>query len=316
MTAPARIPSLLVSVALLSCACTRAVPEPAGAQRVAIRAYAGPNGHSLVVIPGGDFVMGSPSTEAGRSVAETQHRVRIPRVYAIATTEVTNAQFARFLAAVPDYAARWQRATAVRFGTPSRLTHFSRTPDSPQVGVSWYDAARYCNWLSELSGLPKREWVYPDSIDSERGLDLPPDYLHRTGYRLPTEAEWEYAARGGRDGLRFPWGSGSPAYDDKDAAGAVFEGDAGRAVGSFMPNAFGLHHMSGNVWEWVADWFGGYEPEAVTDPRGPAEGEFRFVRGGSYGDDERNLRLSNRNPNRPGNTNVNVGFRCARDLAP
>jgi formylglycine-generating enzyme required for sulfatase activity len=160
---------------------------------------------------------------------------------------------------------------------------WSTAADHPVVIVSWTSAQAFCNAV---------------------------------GGRLPTEAEWEYAARGGRDGLRYPWGSGSPAYDEKDAAGAVFESDAARAVGSFALNGFGLHHMSGNVWEWVGDWFGAYEPDAVTDPLGPREGEFRIVRGGSYGDDERNLRLSNRNPNRPANTNVNVGFRCARDLTP
>jgi len=159
---------------------------------------------------------------------------------------------------------------------------WSTAPDQPVVVVTWDGARTFCEAI---------------------------------GGRLPTEAEWEYAARGGREGTRFPWGDQSPTYEPKGPTGAMFEGDAGRAVGSYAPNAFGLHHMSGNVWEWVADWFGPYEDEAVTDPRGPSAGEFRVVRGGSYGDDERNLRLSNRNPNRPGNSNVNVGFRCARDLA-
>ena len=158
---------------------------------------------------------------------------------------------------------------------------WSTSPDQPVVIVTWDGARAFCEAI---------------------------------GGRLPTEAEWEYAARGGREGTRFPWGNQSPEYEAKDPAGAVFEGDSGRAVGSFAPNAFGLHHMSGNVWEWVADYFGPYSSEAVTDPTGPAAGEVRIVRGGSYGDDERNLRASNRNANRPGNSNVNVGFRCARDL--
>src|SRR3954453_15669168 len=151
----------LMSVALVSSACTRAAMTPGNDQGVGATFHAGLNAHTLVVIRGGEFLMGSPPTEADRSVAETQHRVRIPRTYAIATTEVTNEQFARFLAAVPEYAARWQRASAARFGNPSRLARYSRTPDSPQVGVSWYDAARYCNWLSQLAGLPKDEWVSP-----------------------------------------------------------------------------------------------------------------------------------------------------------
>ena len=159
---------------------------------------------------------------------------------------------------------------------------WSTAPDQPVVVVTWDNAGAFCEAI---------------------------------GGRLPTEAEWEYAARGGRDATRFPWGNQSPAYQATDPAGAAFEGDAARPVGSYPPNAYGLHHMSGNVWEWVADWFGPYESDAVTDPRGPTEGEVRVVRGGSYGDDERNLRASNRNPNRPGSSNVNVGFRCARDLA-
>jgi len=109
----------------------------------------------MFIIRGGEFMMGSPLTEPGRSPEETQHRVEIPRTFAIASMEVTNAQFARFLAAVPDYGARWSAATAQRFGNPPRFAKFSRTPESPQVAVSWYDAARYCNWLSQLAGLPK-----------------------------------------------------------------------------------------------------------------------------------------------------------------
>ncbi len=103
------------------------------------RSEFGPNGHILIVIQGGEFTMGSPASERGRSEEETEHRVRIPRTYAIATTEVTNEQFARFLRAQPVHAARWQAATAARFGDPPRFAAFSPTPDSPQVAVSWYD---------------------------------------------------------------------------------------------------------------------------------------------------------------------------------
>src|SRR6185436_10647279 len=129
---------LLASAAMLAARQAPPVTQP-GPGRVAVA-----EGHTLVVIPAGEFTMGSPPGERGHAAEETPHRVRIPRTYAIATTEVTNTQFGRFLAAVPDYAARWKAAATARFGDPPRYTRFSRTPDSPQVAVSWYDAARYC----------------------------------------------------------------------------------------------------------------------------------------------------------------------------
>lgn len=157
---------------------------------------------------------------------------------------------------------------------------WSMSPDQPVTIVNWSQAQKFCQ---EIGG------------------------------RLPTEAEWEYAARGGRDGAIYPWGDQPP--DDRPGTmnGAAFEGDSPRAVRTFAPNGFGLHDMAGNVWEWVADWYTVHGPDAVTDPRGAEGGRFRVVRGGSYGDDQGNLRASNRNPNQPGNRNVNVGFRCARD---
>ena len=158
---------------------------------------------------------------------------------------------------------------------------WSRTPDQPATIVTWDEARAFCGSI---------------------------------GGRLPTEAEWEYAARGGRDGARYPWGDEAPDYEAGAANGAVFEADGARPAAGFRPNGFGLYHMAGNVWEWVADYYGIYDDGPVKDPQGAGGGAFRVVRGGSYGDDDRNLRTSNRNPNRPGNSNVNVGFRCARDV--
>ncbi len=167
--------------------------------------------------------------------------------------------------------------------------------DHPVVHVSWNDAMAYCAW---------------------------------SGTRLPTEAEWEYAARGGLHGVAFPWG------DDLEPGGAhlmnVFQGTfpqsdtaadgyAGTApVGTFPPNGFGLHNMTGNVWEWCADWFdpGYYEQSPLRDPTGPLAGTHRIMRGGSYlchASYCRRYRVSARSANTPDSSTGNLGFRVVSD---
>ena len=140
------------------------------------------------------------------------------------------------------------------------------------------------------------------------------DFCAKIGGRLPTEAEWEHAARGGKEGFLYPWGDQAPTDAAGATNGAAFEGDAAQPVGQFAPNAFGVYDMAGNVWEWVSDWTGMYPAEAASDPKGSASGRVRLVRGGSYGDDPSNLRVSNRTPNAPDRINLNVGFRCARNV--
>jgi formylglycine-generating enzyme required for sulfatase activity len=157
---------------------------------------------------------------------------------------------------------------------------WSTSPDHPVVIVTWDEAQSFCRVA---------------------------------GGRLPTEAEWEYAARGGRADLVYPWGNQAPVDREGAVNGAAFEGDAAWPVKSFAANPFGLYDMAGNVWEWVADFGGFYSPVNAVDPTGPDSGRVRVVRGGSYGDDPVNLRVSNRTPNPPDRANVNVGFRCARD---
>ena len=265
--------------------------------------------------------MGSPRQETGRTPDETPHRVRIPRAYAVATTEVTNAQFARFLTAVPEYATRWHEATAARLGQPPRFERFSRTPDSPQVAVSWYDAARYCNWLSEASGLSKSQWVYPDVIDAARGIDLPSDYLRRTGYRLPTEAEWEYAARAGTATARH-------FGDDDNELGRYAWYDATTAreraypVASLRPNAWGLYDMLGNVWEWTFDRRLPYPAGAAVTVDAEdtvlrvSNDVARTRRGGSFAYEWFTVRSAHRGDVTyfPNQTRDNVGFRVARTM--
>lgn len=272
----------------------------------------------MIVIGGGTFTMGSPAGELGRSDDEIAHQVRISRTYAIATTEVTNKRFERFLAANPDFAKQWRAARAARFGDPPRL---ATTPQSPQAAVSWYDAARYCNWLSAQAKIPKSEWVYPDNIDPNLGFELPSSYLHRTGYRLPTEAEWEYAARAGTTSSRH-FGNDDkllPRYAWYDANSKQVRA---HPVAQLRPNQWGLYDMLGNVWEWTFDRRRTYpQGSAVTDDVEDEElqvsiDEARTRRGGSFTYDWSTVRSAHRGVTTyfPNQTRDSVGFRVARTM--
>ena len=280
----------------------------------------GPEGHTMVIIPRGEFTMGSPSTERGRAEEETAHRVRIPRTYAIATTEVTNEQFARFLTANPEYAVRWKAAVVPRFGDPPRFAQYSRTPQSPQVAVSWYDAARYCNWLSERAGIARDQWVYPDIMDSERGLELPPDYLHRTGYRLPTEGEWEYAARAGTATSWF-FGDDASLLSQYAWYDANTRRERIAPVAQLPPNQWGLFDMLGNVWEWTFDRRRPYPAGGVTEDVEDSvlkvsNDVARTRRGGSFAYEWFTTRSAHRGDTTyfPNQIRDGVGFRVARTM--
>jgi formylglycine-generating enzyme required for sulfatase activity len=166
----------------------------------------------------------------------------------------------------------------------------------PVVHVSWNDAIAYCAWR---------------------------------GARLPTEAEWEYAARGGREGCAFPWGDElEPGGEHRmnvfqgtfPHANTVADGYAGTApVDSYPPNGYGLHNMTGNVWEWCADWYepAYYRRSPTHNPRGPQHGTLRVMRGGSYlchASYCRRYRVSARSSSEPDSSTGNLGFRVAADL--
>ena len=259
----------------------------------------------MVSIQGGTFTMGC--TESIRKIVgddceenETPHRVRLDN-YQMATTEVTFAQYDAFCAATgreqPDDRG-WGRG------------------DSPVINVDWYDAIEFCNWLSRATD---REPVY--SIDGET---VTPNW-QANGYRLPTEAEWEYAARErGRDVV---FGNGKNLADPAEInfdGSAVYKTDYS-VVGGYRsqtvpvgslnsPNALGLHDLSGNVWEWCWDGYGEYpqtDKGAVPNPRGNSQGSLRVLRGGSWFNSPRGCRAAGRGDGGPTDRDSRVGFRLA-----
>jgi formylglycine-generating enzyme required for sulfatase activity len=150
-----------------------------------------------------------------------------------------------------------------------RNPYFSQQDNEPVVLVSWYDAVEYCNWRSRKEGLTPAYIIGGTNVTLNRGVN---------GYRLPTEAEWEYACRAGTS---TPYSSGNSV--DSAAWYADNSGDTTHAVGTKQANAWGLYDMHGNVEEWCWDWYGDYSSAAQTDPEGPASsGSYRVRRGGGW----------------------------------
>jgi formylglycine-generating enzyme required for sulfatase activity len=273
--------------------------------------YINRQGQTIVVLPGPvEFEMGSPATEAGRFPNELLHRQRIGRTFAIATKPVTVEQFLRF-----------------RKGYYYLRQH-APTGDCPVHGTNWYQAADYCNWLSEQEGLPEKEWCYqpikdgkalpviPGRTDAD-GMKLSPDYLKRTGYRLPTEAEWEYACRAGAVTSRY--------YGESEQLlgkyGWYLSNSDNRSwpVGGMKPNDFGLFDMQGNVFTWCGERFRDYkidkDAKAIEDNEDSLavnEKEKRVLRGGSFTYKAAEVRSAVRTGNVPANPAPVVGFRPAR----
>jgi formylglycine-generating enzyme required for sulfatase activity len=187
-------------------------------------------------------------------------------------------------------------------GANWKKTSIEQSDNDPVVLVSWYDAVSYCNWRSEAEGL---QAVYTVS-----GTTVSADW-RANGYRLPTEAEWEYAARGGsvsEDSMSYTGASepGPVAWYIGNSSGKT------HPVGLKEPNSLDLYDMCGNVREWCWDWFSEkYKSASVNDPTGEPSGEIRVVRGGSWMNDF-GLRSSDRGALRPGEGANDAGFRIAR----
>lgn len=239
-------------------------------------------GYRMVRVEPGTFAMGAPREQPGRDrdSDETEHEVTISRPFLLGATEVTQ--------------ELWEAAMG---SNPSRYVVQGR----PVEQVSWMDAVRFCNRLSRLEGLPE---VYAIEDEDHVVWDR-----SATGYRLPTEAEWEYAARAG---LRTRYsGSDKP---DEVAWWGLGGGGRTHVVGQLKANAFGLYDMSGNVYEWVWDWHAPFPSTPQTDPVGPGTGKYRVYRGGAHTNGRRDLRLGDRKTGGPSMTKPWIGFRIARSI--
>jgi formylglycine-generating enzyme required for sulfatase activity len=279
-------------------------------------------GNTMAIIHGPvEFTMGAPRYEPGKDKdnTEAQHRERIPRTFAISTKEVTVGEFQRFLDENPEikrHARTAGKKDPTREGPTLQRLHLD--DDCPQVMITWFEAAQYCNWLSQKENISQSAWCYPPLEEIKEGMDLPPDYLSRTGYRLPTDAEWEYACRAGAMTSRF-FGSTEELLPEY----AWYTGDTFNErpwpVGQLKPNDFGLFDMYGNVWEWIGDLFKQYDQDSKqedqVDPVRTVSKEYeRLRRGGSFTYAADFLRSAHRNHYVPDERRDSVGFRIARTV--
>jgi formylglycine-generating enzyme required for sulfatase activity len=277
--------------------------------------YVNGQGQTFVILEAGEFLMGSPFSEPDCRSDEVQHRRRIGRTFAIAATAVTKEQYRRFLEANRDVQRR-------------NIDEYSRSDDSPQIAVDWCDAARYCNWLSAVEGIPESEWCYQPRkhgiirwLTTDRFGEMitpAPGFLERTGYRLPTEAEWEFACRAGAMTSRY-YG----ANEDLLPKYAWFlknsPGDFARPTGLLKPNDFGLFDILGNTLEWCHDTYAMYpitEPDkAANDDTQNSPGDAnrnRVLRGTSFLWEATNVRSARRHNYQPLTHFRDSGFRPAR----
>ena len=255
----------------------------------------------LIPIPAGTFTMGSPTSEIGRIADEALHPTSLSKSFQLGKYEVSQAEFTRVMGFNPS--------------------HFSQSHLFPVDNVTWFDAVSFCNKLSELEGLQAAYTI--SNVTKEENSILSAEVVWNSranGYRLPTEAEWEYACRA-NDSLSAPFSFGeniSPAlanYDGRYPYGNAAMGLDRKStceVSLFRPNGFGLHQMHGNVSEWCWDWYAKYEPGQQQDPVGPTTGTTRVFRGGSWFNYANNCRSAFRDAKLPSTRIMHLGFRVAR----
>ena len=253
----------------------------------------------LVLIEGGTFQMGSPETEMQRETDEVQHEVTLSSFY-IGRYEVTQEQYEEIMGENPS--------------------NFDGE-NLPVENVSWYDAIEYCNRLSQQEGLTPVYTIDGENVSWNRSAN---------GYRLPTEAEWEYAARAGTttpfntetsisDEEANYYGHYPYGIEENYFSQSNLETQPGRyrqttvEVNSFSPNKWGLYNIHGNVAEWCFDYYGAYDLENTDNPTGPTTGTLRVNRGGGWNDYAKHLRSAYRASTTPSQAMSNIGFRVVRN---
>jgi serine/threonine protein kinase/formylglycine-generating enzyme required for sulfatase activity len=256
------------------------------------RWYVNGQGQTFAVIPApGLFEVGSPPDERGRSDNEGRQRVRIDYPFAVALRLVTVAEFKRFR---PRY---------------EQIKQWSPGKDTPINGVSWYDAAAYCNWLSEQEKVPKEQWCYEPNAKLEYavGMKVKANYQALSGYRLPREAEWEYACRAG---TVTAWAHGSDeALLGHYAWYAANAKSTMQPVGTLKPNGLGLFDVHGNAWQWCHDACEDNDDNLVLEIK---NNQNRMRHGGSFSNEAWFARSAFRNRVGPADRYPSVGFRVAR----
>jgi formylglycine-generating enzyme required for sulfatase activity len=274
----------------------------------------------MALVPAGPFTMGDTFGEGGGNELPL-HTLQVSAFY-MDQFKVTKALW--------DEVLVWANTHGYDLGSAG----LGKAATHPVHSVTWYDVVKWCNARSEREG---RVPAYYTSATLTTVYRTGQTAVQNgwvkwsSGYRLPTEAEWEKAARGGANGQRFPWGntithsqanyysSTSYAYDTSPTRGYHPSFQAGgepytSPVGYFAANGYGLYDMSGNLWEWTWDWSGSYSAASATDPRGPTSGSFRVVRGGHWYGSATVCRSADRYDRNPGNRWYYHGFRVVLPL--
>ena len=271
---------------------------------------------NMVLIPSGDFEMGDAFNE-GEAYEIPVHTVGVSAFY-LEKYEMTKGLW--------DLVANWSAAHGYTYENVGG----GKGTNHPVQSINWYDIVKWCNARSEMEGRTPSYYADAGLTQVYRTGRLEPYVNWHAGYRLPTEAEWEKAARGGASGHRFPWSD----VDTIDHSRANYFSDASfpydvsptrgfnpafndgvwpytAPVGSFPPNAYGLYDIAGNIWEWCWDYPANYTTDYQLDPRGAASGSTRVGKGGNWDYYAAHCRDAYRYGNPPDHVATNVGFRCA-----